>query len=158
LTTVSGLASLKTADSLYPYNHRYLVEGLAYPSAYPSTDEQTYRGFDIIAEHFMKEVSPFDLISNVASNDYSKFALDKDVADTGRLLDGVAAAAAEQAPNNAFLLKIDGTNPDFVNEEFMLRFKSANSLFTYLRFKAELSTTDSKITPSVDSFRIKIAS
>lgn len=157
-TTVSGLASLKAVDSLYPYNHRYIVEGLVYPSSYPSTDEQIYRGFDIVAEYFMKQVSPFDLIHNVAADGYDMFAVDQDTPDTGRLIDGVAAATSQQSAHDVFLIKIDEGNPDFTNEEFMLRFKSANSLFTHLRFKAVLSTTDSSITPFLDSYRIKISS
>lgn len=158
LTSVTDLATLKAADPLYPYNHRYMVEGLAYPGAYPETDEQVYRGFDIVAEYFMKEVSVFDIINNVNVDDYERFALDKDAADSGRLLDAGATTAAEQTPQSTFVLKINENNPDFLNEKFLLRFKSANSLFKYLRLKAELSTTNEAIAPFIDSYRIKISS
>lgn len=155
---VIDLATLKAADSLYPYNHRYLVEGISYPSNWPDTVTKVYRGFDIVAQFFMKEVSIFDLINNIAFDDYNKFALDLDAEDTNRLLDGIAASSIYQSSNTVFVIKVDESNPDFVNERFVLRFKSANSLFKYLRFKAVLETEDSTITPFLDSYRIKISS
>jgi hypothetical protein len=154
-STVTDLATLKTADPLYPYNHRYLVEGFEYPSGYPSTEPKIYRGFDIVAEHFMKEVSPFDLKKNVKATDYSKFARDADAADNNGMLDGAAASIPS---SSVFLLKVDEANPDFVNEVFLLKFKSAKTLYKFLRLKAILSTTDTEITPRLDSYRIKISS
>jgi hypothetical protein len=154
--TVSGLASLKTADKLYPYNHRYLVEGFDYPSDWSDTDERVYRGFDLVAEYCMREVSAFDLFNNVPSDDYSKFARDQDVEDTGRTSGGLPADNTD--PTTVFLIKVDESRPDFVNEQFVLRFKAANSLFSYLRFKAALKTKDTNITPYLDSYRIKISS
>jgi hypothetical protein len=155
---VSDLASLKVADMLYPYNHRYLVEGLVYPTSYPTTEEKVYRGFDIVAEHFMKEVSVFDMLNNVAADDYSRFAIDRDTPDASRQIDGAPATADEQGSNSVFVLKVDESNPDFVNEQFLLKFKSANSLFKYLKLKATLSTTETNITPFLDSYRIKLSS
>lgn len=155
-SSVSDLADLKVADTLYPYNHRYLVEGFNYSSVYPTTEEKVYRGFDIIAEHFMKQVSIFDIINNVTADDYSKFALDKDVEDSSRDLDG--SSASDTGETSVFVLKVDGSNPDFTNERFTLRFKSANSLFKYLRFKAVMKTTDNNKTPFLSSYRVKISS
>jgi len=155
---VTNLTSLKSADSLYPYNQRYLVEGFEYPTNYPTAEEKIYRGFDIVAQYFMKEVGVFDLINNVAPDDYSKFALDSDAEDSGRKINNILVSSSSQTPTTVFLLKIDESNPDFANEQFMLRFKSANSLFKYLRFKAVLKTEVSTITPFLDSYRIKISS
>jgi len=152
---VTDLASLKAADTLYPYNHRYLTEGYDYPIAYPTTEEQIYKGFDIVAEFFTQEISVFDLINNIAADDYGKFAIDADAADSTGKIDGVTTA---KLPSSVFLLKVDENNPDFVNEDFLLKFKSANSLFKYLRLKAVLETTDPAITPFLDSYRIKISS
>jgi len=154
---VANLDDLKTEDGLYPYNHRYLVEGFSYPSAYPEDDEEIYKGFDIVAEHFMKEVSVFDMIHNVPIDDYSKFAIDTDARDTGRTTDGVADTD-EQGPMNVFLVKVNENNSDFMNEKYTMKFKSANTLYKYLRFKAVLQTTDPNITPELDSYRIKISS
>lgn len=152
---VTDLASLKTADSLYPYNHRYLVEGFSYPAAYPDDEEKVYKGFDIVAEFFVKEVSVFDMIHNVLKDDYDRFAIDLDAADVDGKIDGSPEA---RTPTKSFLLKVDENNPDFINEDFLIKFKSANSLFKFLRLKATLKTTDATITPFLDSYRIKISS
>jgi hypothetical protein len=158
VSTVSNLDTLKSADDLYPYNHRYIVEGFDYPADYPSTEEKIYRGFDTVAEYLMKEVSVFDMNNNVKADDYGKFAVGLDVEDPSRTIDGSAATTEEQAPNKVFVLKVNENNTDFVNEQFVLRFKSANSLFKYLRLKAVLKTTNTAITPTLDSYRIKISS
>lgn len=155
-SSVSDLSSLKAADKLYPYNHRYLVEGFNYPTDYPTDEEKIYRGFDIVAEHLMKRVSPFDIANNVPSTDYSKYALDTDTGDAGRLVGG--SPALDTSPNKVFVLKIDDTVADSTNELFTLKFKSANELFKYIRFKAVLSTSDTEVTPFLDSYRIKISS
>lgn len=158
VSSVTNLEDLITADPLYPYNHRYLIEGLLYPSGYSTTDEKIYRGFDIVAEYFMKEVSIFDIINNIQADDYQHYAVDLDATDPNRLIDSIPASADEQLPQRSFVLKVNENNPDFLNERFLIRFKSANSLFKYLRFKAELSTSDSAITPILDAYRLKISS
>jgi hypothetical protein len=155
-STVTDLTTLKAADSFYPYNHRYVVEGFNYPAEYPTTEEKLYKGFDIVAEYSMKEVSIFDFIKNVAKDGYDKFALDLDMEDTGRLFDGSPASIT--SPTTVFVVKVDEENPDFMNEKFMIRFKSINLLFKYLRFKAVFTTQDSNKTPFLDSYRIKLSS
>lgn len=152
-STVSNLSTLKTADTLYPYNHRYLIEGFAYPSGWSTTEEKVYLGFDIVGEFLAKQVSVFDLQHNVAADDYSKFAIDTDAKDAAAMLNGVTF---NKDPSRVFLLKVDDTNPDFINEKFLLKFSSVSSLYKYLRFKAVLSTTDTELTPALEAYRIKL--
>jgi hypothetical protein len=152
---VTDLDSLKAADSLYPYNHRYLVEGYPYPSAWPTDDKKVYLGFDVVAQHLMKQVSVMDIVNNTAPSDYSRYALDLDAQDTGATIAGVATT---KDPMYCFLVKANTGNPDFLNERFRINFKSANTLYSYLRFKAVLGTTDGDITPFLDFYRLKIAS
>jgi hypothetical protein len=140
---ISDLAGLKTADTLYPYNHKLLIEGYPYPSDWSDAEEEIYRGFDTVAEFLMKEVSPFDMIYNVEQTDYSRFAIDRD---------------ASAPISKVFLLKVDASNPDFVNENFLLKFKAADSLFKYLRFRAVLQTEDTEVAPSLSFYRVKISS
>lgn len=145
LTTVSTLSELKSADSLYPFNHKYLVEGINYSTSYNSVDPKIYLGFDIVAEYLMTEVSVLDLLNNVSSNDYSKFAID---------LSSVDGAVG---PNKVFLLKVDENQSDFINEKFLIRFNSVNQLYSYLKFKAVLNTEDETLTPFLQSYRLKIS-
>jgi len=142
-TSVTDLASLKTADTLYPYNHRYLVEGLAYPTGWATTAEKVYLGFDIVAEYLMKKTSVFDMMANT-SGDFSRFSLDKDMAETG------------EVASNVFLVRVDSSQADFVNENFTIRFKSAVSSYQYIWLKAALATTASSVAPALDSYRVKV--
>lgn len=157
LTNVVSLATLKAADQLYPYNHRYIVEGLAYPSIYPITEDKVYRGFDIIAEYRMQEVSVFDLMNNIGSSDYIYFARDLDAGDASLLLDGSPATGIDTEPLTVFLVKVDENSSDALDELYTIRLKAVNTSYKYLRLKAVLKTTDPALTPLVDAFRIKVA-
>jgi len=151
---ITTLAELKAADTLYPYNHKYLIEGFLYPSGWATTEEKAYRGFDIVAEFLMQEVSIFDIIHNVGF-DYGKFARDLDAKDTGATIDG---SAAEKPALTSFVLKVDESNPDFLNEWFTMKFKNGNTLYSYLRLKAEFATEDSDVTPYLSYYRLKVSS
>lgn len=148
---VTDLASLKAADSLYPYNHRYIVEGFVYPTDWTTGVEKVYKGFDLVAEYLMQEISIFDLMNSLPANDYSRFAIDYDTGDASR-------TGASTDPIRVFVIKVDESQSDFTNEQFVLRFKAANTMYKYLYFKAVLSTTDSTISPLLDSYRIKVSS
>lgn len=151
----NDLVGLKIADSLYPYNHRYLVGGYAYPYNWPTAESQIYRGFDIVAQYSMQLVSVFDFIHNVTADDYKRFALDIDAEDTSRLING--STASNTLPLKVFIIKVDESNPDFMNERFVLRFKAANVLYKYLWFKAILSTEDESKAPFLSSYRLKLS-
>jgi hypothetical protein len=154
-TSVTDLATLKTADSLYPYNHRYLVEGFVYPAGYPTNEEEIYKGFDIVAEFLMKEASIFDITYNIKKDDYARYSLDLDAEDTGATVGG---SATTREPSRVFVVKVDEEHSDFTNEKFLIRFKSVDTLYKYLRLKTVFRTEDSSITPYLDSYRIKISS
>ncbi len=145
---LNTLAELQAADTLYPFNHKLLVEGYRYGSLYPSSDTKAYIGVDLFAEILMKKVSIFDLVNNLKPNDYKYFALDNDapMTHTGGNLSTMV-----------FVIKTDDSNPDFQNERFVIRFTLINQRYTYLRLRADLSTEDEKITPSIDSYKIKLA-
>jgi hypothetical protein len=145
--------TLQSADPIYPYNHRYLVEGYPYLDTW--TDEKVYLGFDIVAEYFMRETSVFDMLYNVPSDGYEYFARDVEVADPDASLAGVPEAKGE---TRVFLVKSEIDNGDLVNEDFLLRFKAVNSQVNHVRLKAVLQTEDAEIAPYLDSYRIKVSS
>src|SRR5690606_14551581 len=76
------LNDLKAEDYLYPYNHKLLIEGYQYGNLYPSTSEKIYLGVNLFAEYLANRISIFDFVGNAAHNDYSIFALDKDIANS----------------------------------------------------------------------------
>lgn len=141
----SYLQALKDTDPLYPYNHKLLIEGFSYDSDYEGS--KIYTGADIFAETLMQQVSIFDLMNNVAKDNYTVYALDRDAPDTHT--DG-------NNPTRVFVLKVNENNPDFHNERFMVRFTLVNQLRKYLRIRADLSTEDEKITPALHSYKIKL--
>ena len=143
--SLDDLVSLINADILYPYNHKLLIEGYLYGDSYTAGSEQVYGGVDLFAEKQMKKVGVFDLINNVAKDDFDRFAIDK---DTG-------SSVVTRTASRIFLLKVDNLNADFVNELFQLEFDILESTFTYLRFRADLITSDSTLTPSLGNIRIK---
>jgi len=150
-STVNSLAELRAADKLYPYNHRYLVEGFNYRTGWNLKEEKIYKGFDIVAEYKMKRVSPFELIHSVSATDYARFALDYDASDTSRI-----PPAAGTSATKVFLVKVDDTNSDFLNEAFTIRLRASDTTYKYLKLRAILKTTDSNVSPLLSSYRIKL--
>jgi hypothetical protein len=149
------LNTLKAYDTLYPYNHRYLVEGYPYGAWW--VEEKAYRGFDIVAQYFLRETSVFDMLYNVPVDGYEYFAQDIEAVDPGAILNG--SPMPEGKGNTVvFLVKIDTENADLVNEDFLLKFKAVNSQVTYVRLKAVLKTEDATVAPYLDSYRLKVSS
>lgn len=145
---LNTLDDLKSLDILYPFNHKLLIEGYEYGTTYPSTDLKAYIGVDLFAEILMKKVSIFDLVNNLKPNDYKYFALDNDAPLTH---------TSGNLSTKVFVIKTDSSNPDFSNERYVIRFTLINQRYTYLRLRADLSTEDEKITPSIDSYKIKLS-
>lgn len=152
---INTLALLKAADDLYPYNQRLLIEGFNYPSGWSTDEERVYMGFDIAAQYLCQQVSVFDLIHNTATDDYSKYAIDYDAEDTGATLGG---SGGTKPVSKVFLLKVDASNSDFINERFLLKCKVVDTLYKYLRLKAVFTTQDTSIVPYLSAYRIKLGS
>jgi hypothetical protein len=138
------LADLRLNDSLYPYNHKYLIEGYEYNAAWSANEEKIYVGADIFAETVMKEVSIYDLNSKIADYMYEYYALDKDT-------------NALEKENRIIVLKINPGFADYRNEKFMIKWTGIgdmDNLLKYLRLKVVFSTEDETIAPSLESYKI----
>jgi len=140
-----GLNDIKKADSLYPYNHKLLIEGYDYHDDF--IDTKVYTGVDLFAETLMSQVSIFDLMNNITVDNYDVFALDRDAPNSH---------VGGNSPTRVFVLKIDENNPDFQNERFMIRFTLVNQLQKYLRLRVDFSTADNKVTPALHSYKVKL--
>jgi hypothetical protein len=130
---------LRAADSLYPFNHRLLIEGYTYASGF--VGNQFYTGMDIFYEIDMSKVSIFDFVNNLLSTDYLRFAVD--LLDDGRMI---------------ILVKYNNTISDNINETLSLLYRLKNNTFNQLKFKAVLKTVDSQKSPLLTAYRLKIAS
>lgn len=143
---LTSLTELKAADSLYPYNHRYIFEGYDYSSSWLETEEQVYTGADRFAEFYMKRISILDLQHSVLANDFTRYALDYDIGST----------ITPRDKSRVFVLKVDPKQADFISEKFDVVFKKLNSTFNTLRLRAVLSTTEETLTPALELFRIRL--
>jgi hypothetical protein len=139
------LNDLKNADILYPFNQKLLIEGYQYGNLYPDTEEQIYQGVDRFASFVCQKISIFDMINNIEDTDYSKYAIDTDVSGT-----------TPGGPSYCFIVNCNSSIADFSNEKFVLEFNLTDQLFSYLAFKAEFRTDNSKLTPVLDEYKIKL--
>jgi hypothetical protein len=130
-------------DILYPFNQKLLIEGYVYPTGWE--EEQLYRGVDRFAGHYLTQVSIFDMVNNVEGNDYTKFAIDLDISDT-----------TPHGASSVFIVNVDNSIADFVNESFVIEFNLTDQLFTHLALKVEFRTDNSKLTPVLDEYSIKL--
>jgi hypothetical protein len=144
---IETLEDLQAADSLYPHNHKLLIEGYAYPDTYSNNQEKVYKGVDLFASELMKRISIFDLAHSAGTDRWNFFALDRDAPDTH---------TGDNESTRVFVVKVDEQNTDFANERFVVRFNLVNQRYKYLRFKAELSTTSDTVSPALDSYKIKL--
>lgn len=139
------IISLRQRDPLYPYNIKYLVEGYEYDAIMPE-EEKIYLGADLFAEMTMKRISLFDFYENSESRN-SVFALDTD---------GLNTHTDGNLPTRVFLVKFDSNTTDFLNEKFLIKMTRHNTLYRYLRFKADLLTENSSATPVLTGYKIKL--
>lgn len=136
---VASETALRGADPLYPYNHKLLIEGYEYPSAFEG--ERVYKGADKYFEYRMKRVPESDMVEIFDESNLDKFALVE-------LSDG----------KYMFLVKYINRYPDAENEAFEIEYKvRSTNTYTQLKLKAVFRTTDNKKTPVLRAYRIKVA-
>jgi hypothetical protein len=122
-------------DPLYPYNHKYLIEGIPYDEDVTSWDNQAYLGVDVFAGKRPTLVSSFDLLNNAKDDDYDRFAKRGD----------------------QIIIKYDPGTPDVDNEEFIVQSfnSSASNLPTNVIVKATLRSEVGSITPVLYDYKVK---
>ena len=128
---------LRTADPLYPFNHRLIIEGYTYGDNF--VGHQIYKGMDLFYEIYMTKVSIFDFINNITDNDFARFGVD--LLDDDRMI---------------FLVKYNNTISDNLNEKMQISYKLKNNTFNKLKFKAILRTVNAQKSPLLTAYRLKI--
>lgn len=137
---------LKNTDSLYPYNHKMILEGFPYadvPAGFEG--ERVYNGVDIIAQYYATRTSAFDLENNISLIDsLGYFAFVKGV-------------GTDEDPAGAVILRRDLSHSDYANELCRVSWRLGEGNFRYLRMKADLTTTNTGRSPVMSSYRIKVS-
>ena len=146
LATVTGNimdeATFEKIDILYPYNHKLIIEGFPYPNAF--VGEKVYKGVETVAQNYAKKTSLFNLENNIDKEDYKWFA--------------TRSVGTSANPALAVILNRNTNTSDYTNELCRIKWKagSEDSLYRYVKMKAILTTEDVGITPSFESYRIKL--
>jgi hypothetical protein len=109
---------------------------------YSNIRKEIQDNVDFYASKKMEKVSVFDMLNNVSDTDYSKYAIDFSLP----LVDG-------DFPKKVFVVKKD---PNSINEKFKIEFNQINQLKKYVKFKAELSTNNSTLTPCITGYQLKL--
>jgi hypothetical protein len=128
-------ALLKAGDPLYPYNHKYLIEGYNYPTSF--IGKKVYKGVDLYTQLRATRVGINTILESVV--DASIYAID--------VIDG---------PKTIVLLKFDSSRPNFQNERVRLLYDRRFEAFTGLELRASLKSDDAMLTPTLSYFRVRV--
>lgn len=133
-----SLDELKKQDKLYPYNHKYLIEG--YPYAKYFKGEKIYNGVDHFFGLFMEYISneEFELLDRNSDRFLKSFTIE------------------ETETEKYIKVKTHKQDPSWQQEnfkiDFILKSKDSSSIFV----KAELSSAFEKSTPVLLSYKVQV--
>ena len=148
------ITTLDNIDILYPYNHKYLIEGISdflYDVDMTSEllgktlkeivdPDSKYSGVLRYWEKSLEEVSIFDFSQNIDSDNFNVFAFTKDT-------DG----------NERIVIK-DSLEPGLLEEEKLaiITRSVSGDLHRGIILKAEFTSDNSKVTPVLDEYIIRL--
>lgn len=132
LTNISSLNELKAVDPLYPYNHRYLLEGAEYNSSFAG--EKVYLGVTRIYGERMQFL-PMEQFVRIESDDPDRFRY---------------FSVVYQQGNTYFIVKADKNWSTWDNERFDVDW-SAPATTSNLYIKVDMYTSDTAVTPVLRS-------
>jgi len=135
-TDIMTATQMEEKDPAYPFNHKLIVEGYAYPSGF--SGEQVYTGFDEYYGASLQYVTPEEFRSSENIGNLYIYTI-------------------ENYDNELyFKVKIDSSDASWKAEEvevsYLLCSSSSNSLYV----KATLTTDDSSQTPHLNSFKVRV--
>lgn len=132
--SLNSLKELKQKDKLYPYNHKYLIEGFNYSNSFRGVKK--YKGIDKIYSFKMK-------ISSEGSFDRTK---------------DLNFYTIKEINNNIyFVVKCNENTGDEKIEDYEISFrKTSENTSNLLYIKAVLKSSDARITPKIDQIQIRV--
>jgi hypothetical protein len=135
---ISSLSTLQQEDALYPYNHRYLIEGYDYPEDY--VGEQLYSGVDEYFGCKMTYVSPeeFALLTPLDVNYYCSYTIES--------VDGA----------KYFKVKVNKSDSTWSSELYTVDWRTQSAETNMVYVKAILSSVGSKKTPVIHSYKVRV--
>lgn len=122
-------------DPLYPYNHKYLIEGYPYPSGFSGA--RPYAGVDLYGERRATRIG-LNLLEEYGV-DNSIYAIDT--------IDG---------PKSLIIVKFDPGRTTSQNERVRLFYSRRFEDYEGIQLKATLKTQDEQVTPTLTYYRIRV--
>lgn len=135
ITTPNSESELRRLDPLYPFNHKYLIEGYNYPSSF--TGNKVYVGADEYAQHKGTREGTYSFFA--AKQDLTIFALDEN-----------------SAGKTICLLKYDTAYSDHVNERIRIYYSLRDVSYSGIQLKAVLKSDSNDKTPILSYYRIRV--
>lgn len=137
--TYTSVDELKSNDPLYPYNHKYLIEGYGNDVAFPL--ERVYKGVDNYFASLLTylPLEEFSLLTEEDSNYWKSFTLISDAA--GDLY---------------IKVKVDKTDSTWVNELYNLDWAVQGGPSNQIYVRAIMTTDNVNVGPVIDSFNIRV--
>ena len=132
---IKSLRQLKSIDRLYPYNHKYIIEGFDYARNFKG--KKVYKGADKIFCHLMREVS----------NQRFKIETSREV-----------YTLVEVSGNLYIKIKSNKNTSESKLEEFFVSYRRRNiqEESSNLYIKAVLKTFDKKVTPKIEQIQVRV--
>ena len=134
--TLNTASAVRAADALYPFNHKYLVEGYPYSNGF--VGEKPYQG---VGEYFgtlLQYVSPAEFNASVNRFNYGIYTIDD---DTDELF---------------FKIKVDKSDGTWKDELVLVSWSVTSTGDNGLYVKVDLASYSAKNTPRVDSFKVRV--
>ena len=125
-------------DTLYPYNHKLIIESFDYAGATSYSGTEVYSGVDLYASYIMKYSTLFDFNYNILNDDYTRYSI---INDSNIL---------------KFFVKYDNNVSDFQDESFYITSRTISSSVDSIRLKVILKTENQDISPIFTGYRIKV--
>lgn len=142
-----NVSNAKINDPLYPYNHKFLIEGMDYRYS-DVTQDLVYRGAGLFAETLMTPVSEKDLLYNATYDTINYFTQVPVVLPTG----------IQQRCLVRYSPLTSNAGDRFDLEVFKAFYQiPTEGAATSVVFKASLSRGDKEVTPQLFSYIIKLA-
>lgn len=136
-TAPTSATELGAVDPLYPYNHKYIIEGYDYPTSWTGEQERVYLGVDEYGQYLSTRVGRHDFLNRGADLDI--YSLD--------VISG---------PKTLVLLKFDSSRPNHENERVRLFYTRRFDSFEAIQVKAALKTFNAEKTPVLSYYRVRV--
>lgn len=135
-SNIYSLIELRKEDPLYPYNHRYIIQGYDYPDVF--ADERVYNG---VEEYFgsLLKYMPLEQFNAVDSEDaYDYFTIDDSI-------------------DNLYLkVKVNKTDSSWKDERFDADWSVQADQTNTIYVKAVLSSTETANSPIIEDFKVRV--